>query len=621
MEPVTVFSLCIAALNILLTTIPSVIDKAEQIKNYGIRFERYLECLENGRFSLNVWEGRWAQAKPEDYEALFGKVGWQSIQGRKTKINALLNNILGHLDLREGLPDVRPPPWKRFLAIFTPKRKTKTVHANGASSPTGSFVSATSHLSFSGPVGLRTVDDDDIAVWQVYVRQESQNSSLDPQTPQLRTKPGITVMKRIVGILYSNQQLDRKIDELGKAIDRLHIFSRQLYGKEGHGKLNSDPEREEVEESLHFDRIQRVACEVYQSYLRLRPQYQWKLELRVPNDTEQDSQALKQMAQKGIVYFTVKHRPLADGPILTQELSIRQIEGAMISHLSTNSLDAAMSQIILQSSQTVELVRGTTVELSQSGVPILWTKSLRCLLERSRNDVELQLIFSLERARIAYACTLWMILLWKTDWFANLCSCGFRSAMFGKEAALSMMPPNSNSNSSDGVTTRQEYVFRTQARDGQNHPCPRNYLPANKLYLLGVLLAELFLSEPIDLEVSGSHLRPSDRQRFQSNLDIVKQLENYEAVGKNNPVTRAVDFCFRNATRDEWTRSQQSITKAQTSALIENVLTPVHNYYLIVKGHFGSPWADKVAEEIRRLKDTDLEETDEHVIVAIIPPA
>jgi hypothetical protein len=47
----------------------------------------------------------------------------------------------------------------------------------------------------------------------------------------------------------------------------------------------------------------------------------------------------------------------------------------------------------------------------------------------------------------------------------------------------------------------------------------------------------------------------------------------------------------------------------------------VQNYYLIVKEHFGSPWADKVVDEIRKLEDTDLKETDEHVTAAIAPTA
>ena len=94
------------------------------------------------------------------------------------------------------------------------------------------------------------------------------------------------------------------------------------------------------------------------------------------------------------------------------------------------------------------------------------------------------------------------------------------------------------------------------------------------LYLLGILLAELYLSEAIDLKFVNGHLEPSDQQRFKSNSDIVRHLEKYEEFGGKHPVLGAVHFCFRNARKEEWNLSQKSITKAQVNSLIENVLIP-----------------------------------------------
>ena len=234
---------------------------------------------------MDIWEGRWAQAATEDYEALFGRVGWQSIQDRKNKINTLLDNILGHLDLKAKLLDSRPSRWKQFFTKFVRKRN---VQASRSSSPTGSFVSATSHLPLREPVGLNHIGDSATQAWQLYVRNENGASDTNPSDNAwaLPEKPDVTVMDRIIGVLYSNQQLDKKIDEFGKAIDRLHVLSRQLYGKQGHGTLNSDPEKEEVGERLQIYRIQKFAEEVYQSYLWLRSQYRWKSELRIPSDME-----------------------------------------------------------------------------------------------------------------------------------------------------------------------------------------------------------------------------------------------------------------------------------------------------------------------------------------------
>ena len=122
----------------------------------------------------------------------------------------------------------------------------------------------------------------------------------------------------------------------------------------------------------------------------------------------------------------------------------------------------------------------------------------------------------------------------------------------------------------DDDAKRQEYTFRSLSR-GNEHPCPRKYSHANKLYLLGILLAELYLSEAIDLELVNGRFKPSDPQQFKSNRDIVRRMEKHKEL---DPVRGAVKFCFINAEKEKWTQSQQSITKSQVNCLIDSVLVP-----------------------------------------------
>ena len=58
MEPLSIFSRSMEILDILLNTIPSVIDKADEIISFKDRFNRYLETLEICRMNLNIWVGR-----------------------------------------------------------------------------------------------------------------------------------------------------------------------------------------------------------------------------------------------------------------------------------------------------------------------------------------------------------------------------------------------------------------------------------------------------------------------------------------------------------------------------------------------------------------------------------
>ena len=255
MEPLSVFSLSLAILNILLNTIPSVIDKAEEIKNFTDRFNKYLETLENCRMNLNVWVGRWEQNSLSDYHALFGRTGWWEIQKRRERIKTLLEDVLGHLDLKPlSAPKKKLSPLNKFIRNVFWKTRTRDDGLSQGSS-CSSTTSTASTISLAESTAVEPITDSSIEAWQIYVREEIQSKTPDTDLSTLPKKPDVTVLKRIIGILYANRQLERKIDDLQKAVDRLHAFSRTCFYDMGHGKLNQDPEKDEIDESLQLDRL------------------------------------------------------------------------------------------------------------------------------------------------------------------------------------------------------------------------------------------------------------------------------------------------------------------------------------------------------------------------------
>ena len=160
--------------------------------------------------------------------------------------------------------------------------KKKSCSRDDGSSQRSSRLSTTSNastISLAESTAVEPITDFSIEAWQTYVREENQSKTLDTDLSTLPEEPDVTVLKRIVGILYANRQLDRKIDELQKAIDRLHVFSRNCFHDMGHGKVNHDTDRDEIDESLQLYRLQRIAGEIYNSYLNHKGQYQWTLEL------------------------------------------------------------------------------------------------------------------------------------------------------------------------------------------------------------------------------------------------------------------------------------------------------------------------------------------------------
>ena len=197
----------------------------------------------------------------------------------------------------------------------------------------------------------------------------------------------------------------------------LHSLTCFFY-KQGHGRLDQEPDEQEVAESLKLDRLQKIAGELYKSYLHQKEQYQWTLELRLPQEVDGSNSVVKETAGERTLYFTVNHQSASD--LLSAELTVCYLEGAERPETPGDSLGLAMKRILSESSLIAEFQGSASLELSQAGSPRIWTKSLRFLLIHSRGSAQVQKIFSLERARVAYSCALWMLLLWKTDWFANL---------------------------------------------------------------------------------------------------------------------------------------------------------------------------------------------------------
>ena len=146
-------------------------------------------------------------------------------------------------------------------------------------------------------------------------------------------------------VSYANRQLDRKIDDLQKAIDRLHAASRHFFYKQGHGRLGQEPGEEEVAESRELDRLQKIAGELYKSYLHQKEQYQWTLELRLPQEVGEGKSVVEETARKGTLYFTVNHQ---------SELTVCYLEGALRPKTSGDSLHSAMKRMVSESPLTAK---------------------------------------------------------------------------------------------------------------------------------------------------------------------------------------------------------------------------------------------------------------------------
>jgi hypothetical protein len=101
---------------------------------------------------------------------------------------------------------------------------------------------------------------------------------------------------------------------------------------------------------------------------------------------------------------------------------------------------------------------------------------------------------------------------------------------------------------------------------------PRRSTPNGKFFLFGILLAELILAEPVDLD-ERNHVQG----RWSDLSGLLWDLETVPGA------FQAVKFCFDNAKDKRWINAGSRLTVGQKEQLIEDILKPIKTYYMAVR--------------------------------------
>jgi hypothetical protein len=578
MEPLSAFSLSLVILNIFLNTIPQIVDKGDQIINLKERLQRHFRTLQDCQASFALWIGRWD--RPHEKEAIlketFGSQGWISIQERKADVLALLDHVRDYLCLTELLTD-RPisttsrRTFSVFLRKFPHLFRTKLAPTRNS---TKQDVLASTSLGH----GIN-----DAERWQKFVR------SLEEESPRPTPDPSVT--RRILGILYLNQHLDNKINDLDKELAKLHTFTSNRYALMGHGR--TEPEPEDVETTVDKIKFRKIAkklleCSTNRELVQL-PATHWYLELRVPYKIERSGDLINQMIGDCAMYFTTVTRLTEVEPLTALEVKSTLLKGASILELkSLMTVSNTMRTFYKNSPEFLRISEVGILELRKTAEPESCTHSWRKLLRVIETENDIRKFSQLARARTALGFALWIVLLWDTEWFKPICSCALQNVLHLEEQGQ-----HEDGEDDTAKAHRNEPIYTTA--HSRNHPpdfhCDRNSGPKDKLYFFGIVLAELLLGKPTSLATgSSTPLRPTGD--FRSNMDILIALESLTGPGR--PVKRAVQFCFDHATDPEWTTPTGAQYFKHTKLLVEKVLEPVRVYYeLVNSGSLKDEWASK----------------------------
>ena len=290
-------------------------------------------------------------------------------------------------------------------------------------------------------------------------------------------------------------------------------------------------------------------------------------------------------------WFATYAKP-QNGSIFEREVKVLQLRGALEPRKKIDiPLMDALETLYADDYCDFATPSQKYYQLQAFEAPKLWSKDWREILTAGVNNGDVRKSFELERARLALGSALWMILLWETDWFTHICSCSFRNVILPKRQILD--GPVSQ------AKTRQENVYfaakgfsddpvvdneaptanvggHPQSDDGaqpENQTCSRRSARSDKLLLFGILLAELVLGEPIDLDEQNQI-----KGRFPNLPRLQRELR--ESVPG---AFGAVKTCFDNATDERWIEAGSILSVGQLETLIDDVLKPIHTHYKVVK--------------------------------------
>jgi hypothetical protein len=418
---------------------------------------------------------------------------------------------------------------------------------------------------------------------------------------QSRPKPDPSIIRWISGILIVNQKLYRKVERMKETVNKLN----HLVKIHSEGRGNEDVQL--FLKNYDFSLFARNF-----SYQILRrdnrpPNSGWYLQLNFPDD-KQDCKALLEETVGQCKFCFATYTPCDEehNQMFKREVKLLQVGGTLRPKREiTKFLRKALAELFASNEGYVEFLESRAYQLKAFAVPTLWTKTWRTLLAEGVQAPQVRKSFELERARLALGFTIWIILLWHDDWFSHICSCSLRCVFFTQEqnpeghGAVAGQKPywqenlyfpvmrdeggaeetaqDHNQGDQNGAPAENANVPQTQPAAAQEaapgQTCTRQSSPGKKLHLFGILLAELLLAQPIELDAD---LRPTGE--FTELTQIYWRIK--KTVSTN--AASAVHFCFQNANNNRWDTRRHELASKQLAELIKNVLGPVKKHYDVV---------------------------------------
>lgn len=614
--PLAAFGLASTILSHLISTAQNLHGKYHEIKDFPEVFGAYGRIVYDSSLSYALWQRLWHRSNEAAYNGLFGTHGWIVIKAAIQDVERLIRETTDSLSLRKTVSEPAAEGSMASTHVSTIRRATSTIKS-GLKSP----VRFARHLGWVKPKATESLrhvpidlEADDSLKWQIFT------GALEGYLVA-SYKPEELVLKRIIGFLGPNQDLEKKIKALEKAVAVLEKLTSNTFRLMGHGSEPKElDEVEAVEDTITFRAVARDLNTLIRNQTAAMAAAaaagtgtgasgekagSWFLELGFPNGTTDGSVAVSRIIRNCDISLVARTSELPGTSTKTRELKLKRLRGIFEDEdADVCELTVAMEKFHKKAAWTVSMPGqpGPPVyQLDWSGsAPEILMKDWRTLLGACSRKQHVRKALELERAHFALGLSLWFILLWETEWFDHVCSCAFRCLLFSDP-----------SNGDDGKPSRrrQEHVYASSVLQQRQHAPPpkpscRGQVKLNhRLYHLGILLAELALATPIHLTSDlDQPCRPINTVgRPTGQFKRIREIRNHTEIPLQ--LQGAIEFCLDEAEEERWSAETKGLAAHRVKDFLEKVVKPVKQYHDVVKENFS--YASQFTALAREYRDDE----------------
>lgn len=423
MEPVTIFSVTLAVLNVLIGTIATGVERVDQFWTFPDTILQHYYALCACKLKLELWTLRWKSSDVVERrnQELFGDETWREIMNWHQRVQQSVARLEDWIRLKEKEPKPEPKKLKKPRRIF------------------GRSSSATSVASETAPEGLAATDEER---WNAIIADIESPRNASPTIESARGQPKLKddFVRRILSMLGRHKVLEERVKSATSNVDRLDEYTRLKYEGLGYnqdGAISSESLASDHDKFAFVSLAQQLYyCHILKE-CNIDEHGRWFLQLRLPDESQDCEEFWRQKRLRRDLHFTTSKRSVG-ARLISHEVSTSKSRPSTNGQTVNNQAVAAKFSELrldeLHSTVGCQLrVSESVYTLRSYPGPRMISKPWNMLLDLCERSQHERSVLQLQRARLAYSLTIWMVLLWGTPFMSTICCCSLRCVEFGHE--------------------------------------------------------------------------------------------------------------------------------------------------------------------------------------------